>query len=169
MNTEEIVIRPVQDEDFPAITEIYNYYVLKGEQSFETEAVTAEEMQQRAFIITIDSHYLVAVSGGTILGFCYAHKWKERAAYSNTLETTIYLSKDARHRGVGKLLMEQHRVPQEPRLHPSLAFPQCRLQAWEVARRRRPGVSTPMNAFLDNAIILYFCQVKFQTLCIRIN
>ena len=78
MNTEEIAIRPVQDEDFPAITEIYNYYVLKGEQSFETEAVTAEEMQQRAFIITIDSHYLVAVSGGTILGFCYAHKWKER-------------------------------------------------------------------------------------------
>ena len=107
MNIEEIVIRPVQDEDFPAITEIYNYYVLKGEQSFETEAVTAEEMQQRAFIITIDSHYLVAVSGGTILGFCYAHKWKERAAYSNTLETTIYLSKDARHRGVGKLLMER--------------------------------------------------------------
>lgn len=107
MNTEEIAIRPVQDEDFPAITEIYNYYVLKGEQSFETEAVTAEEMQQRAFIITIDSHYLVAVSGGTILGFCYAHKWKERAAYSNTLETTIYLSKDARHRGVGKLLMER--------------------------------------------------------------
>lgn len=102
---EKIEIRPVQDEDFPAITEIYNYYVLKGEQSFETEAVTAEEMQQRAFIITIDSHYLVAVSGGTILGFCYAHKWKERAAYSNTLETTIYLSKDARHRGVGKLLM----------------------------------------------------------------
>ena len=42
MNTEEIAIRPVQDEDFPAITEIYNYYVLKGEQSFETEAVTAE-------------------------------------------------------------------------------------------------------------------------------
>lgn len=26
-----------------------------------------------------------------------------------------------------------------------------------------------MNAFLDNAIILYFCQVKSQTLCIRMN
>lgn|GEM_PF-4170485 len=29
------------------------------------------------------------------------------AAYSNTMETTIYLSKDARHRGIGKLLMER--------------------------------------------------------------
>lgn len=107
MNAKEIEIRPVRDEDFPAIAEIYNYYVLKGEQTFETEAVTAEEMQRRAFLITIDFHYLVAVSDGKILGFCYAHRWKERAAYGNTLETSIYLSRDARHRGIGKLLMDR--------------------------------------------------------------
>lgn len=40
-------------------------------------------------------------------GYCYAHPWKERAAYSNTLETTIYLHPDFKGRGTGTALMDR--------------------------------------------------------------
>ena len=42
-----------------------------------------------------------------MVGYCYAHLWKERVAYSQTLETTIYLHPDYCHRGIGKRLMQQ--------------------------------------------------------------
>lgn len=40
------------------------------------------------------------------LGYCYAHQWKERAAYSKTLETTIYIDKDVRHQGLGRIMVK---------------------------------------------------------------
>lgn len=40
-----------------------------------------------------------------IFKYCYAHLWKEREAYSKTLETTVYLAPEACHKGIGPLLM----------------------------------------------------------------
>lgn len=40
------------------------------------------------------------------MGYCYAHQWKERAAYSKTLETTIYIDKDATRQGLGRIMVK---------------------------------------------------------------
>lgn len=40
-----------------------------------------------------------------IFKYCYAHLWKEREAYSKTLETTVYLTPESCHKGIGNLLM----------------------------------------------------------------
>ena len=42
-----------------------------------------------------------------MVGYAYVHQWKERAAYTKTLETTIYLSSDVKHAGIGSALMQQ--------------------------------------------------------------
>ena len=42
-----------------------------------------------------------------MVGYCYAHAWKERVAYSHTLETTIYLHPQYCHQGIGTLLMQR--------------------------------------------------------------
>lgn len=101
------MIRPVETKDIPQITEIYNRYILNGVESFETEALTEERMGGRIAGIYPDFPYYVAEEEGRVVGFCYAHPWKERAAYANTLETTIYLRHGATRQGTGTALMEK--------------------------------------------------------------
>lgn len=98
-------IRPVALADAEAITEIYNHYIKETTITFEVEPITAAEMASRIKDIFAHFPYFVYEKHGKILGYCYAHLWKQRAAYSKTLETTIYLDKDAVHHGIGSLMV----------------------------------------------------------------
>jgi phosphinothricin acetyltransferase len=51
--------------------------------------------------------YFVDMEDGEMAGYCYAHPWKERAAYQYTLETTVYISPKYQHRGIGSKLMKR--------------------------------------------------------------
>ena len=48
---------------------------------------------------------LVCEENGKVAGYCYAHAWKEKQAYSHTAETTVYLHPDSKGRGMGRQLM----------------------------------------------------------------
>ncbi len=98
------MIRTVNTGDAAAIAAIYNVYVATT-ISFETEPVTVAEMERRIAAISSRHPYLVWDEGGKVEGYCYAHLWKERAAYSRTLETTIYVASDCRGHGIGAKLM----------------------------------------------------------------
>lgn len=101
-------IRNVTPADFQAITEIYRDYVEQTTISFETVAPTLAEMSERIETISATCPYIVAESeGGRLAGFCYAHPWKERAAYAGTLETTVYLDPHFKGNGLGKALMRR--------------------------------------------------------------
>lgn len=101
------MIRPVVLADAAAIAAIYNEYVLNTTITFEIEPVSVEEMSSRIAGFSVEYPYLVYEEGGEVLGYAYAHRWKERAAYAQTLETTIYLRPDVRNRGLGSLLLDQ--------------------------------------------------------------
>lgn len=101
------MIRNVNATDAQAIAHIYNHYVLNTNISFETQAVTTADMLHRITSISAQYPYLVYEHEGHVVGYCYAHLWKERVAYSQTLETTIYLHPDYCGRGIGKQLMQQ--------------------------------------------------------------
>ncbi len=98
-------IRIVRLDDAAEIAAIYKDYVLTTTVSFETEPVGEEPMRERIAEISSRFPYFVYEQEGRIVGYCYAHPWKERAAYANTLETTVYLSPDACGQGIGKQLM----------------------------------------------------------------
>ena len=100
-------IREATAQDVPAITRIYNGYVLNSVASFDVEAVAEDEMLRRMQAVMPAYPYLVAEVDGEVAGYCYAHPWKERPAYCHTLETTIYLSPAHTGRGIGRLLMER--------------------------------------------------------------
>ena len=99
-------IRPVTLSDAEAITEIYNHYIKETAITFEVEPITVEEMASRIREISANFPYFVYEEKGKVLGYCYAHLWKQRAAYSKTLETTIYLDKNATRRGIGSLMVK---------------------------------------------------------------
>lgn len=98
-------IRTVRLDDAESIASIYNKYISETSITFETERVTTEEMRDRINSISTAFPFFVYEYDGVAVGYCYAHLWKEREAYSKTLETTVYLDPEFCHQGIGKLLM----------------------------------------------------------------
>ncbi len=101
------MIREMVPSDVPEITKLYNHYIVNGTETFETRVLTEEQMLSRAMWIALDNPFYVAPRDRTIAGFCYAHTWKERAAYSGTAETTVYVSPDYLRQGLGTSLMRR--------------------------------------------------------------
>lgn len=99
------MIRKVTPEDVPFITALYNEYVLHTTVSFETEALTLEQMARRVEQISARFPYYIYEEDGEPLGYACIHPWKERAAYCKTLETTVYLVPGARRHGIGRQLV----------------------------------------------------------------
>lgn len=104
-----IAIRAARPEDAAAIAAIYAPHVLAGEASFETEAPDAHDMRRRMEKSEGLYPWLVATSGeeaGGVLGYAYATRYRERAAYRWVVETTIYVADVAQRQGIGRLLYE---------------------------------------------------------------
>lgn len=62
---------------------------------------------ERITQISANFPYFVYEIDNEVVGYCYAHLWKERAAYRYTLETTVYLSTKHIGKGIGRLLMQR--------------------------------------------------------------
>jgi len=98
-------IEAVSPEDANELLAIYEVYVRNTAISFEYEVPSIEEFTSRIRSISEKYPYLKASdSEGNIAGFAYAGSFKSRKAYDWAVETTIYVKKDCRGRGIGKLL-----------------------------------------------------------------
>lgn len=98
-------IRAAMAADAAAVAGIYNHYVATSAITFEEQPVAAEEMARRiADVQAVPLPWLVAEHGGRIAGYAYAGKWKARAAYRFSVETTVYVAPDAVGGGVGSAL-----------------------------------------------------------------
>lgn len=105
-----LILRPVEKTDAQAITDIYNHYVTETTVSFETEPLTLEHMTQRMCYIASEYPYFVCIdteANNRVVGYCCVHQWKERHAYCNTLEVTIYLDPKHKGRGAGTMMMNR--------------------------------------------------------------
>lgn len=101
------MIRPASAADAATIAKIYNHYVLNTWVTFEEEALSADDMQQRMQdVLNADLPYIVAEYEGEVVGYAYAAPFHKRAAYRNTVESTVYLKHDFLGRGFGKLIYE---------------------------------------------------------------
>ncbi len=117
------MIREVQTNDAAAIKDIYNKYITDTAITFETEQLTEAEMIKRINDIKAAGPYFVYEEDGALIGYCYAHSWKERAAYAKSFETTIYLKPKCKGKGIGTKLMK--RLISECRQHGIHALIAC--------------------------------------------
>jgi L-amino acid N-acyltransferase YncA len=97
-------IRNAAIDDAQAIVDIYNWYIDNTTITFETEAVTVEAMRSRIGEKLSTHDWLVGEENGAITGFAYYGSFRPRAAYRHTVESTIYLTREAKGKGFGKLL-----------------------------------------------------------------
>jgi phosphinothricin acetyltransferase len=102
----ELVIRPAERGDLPRLTEIYNYYIRETAITFEVEPYTVEGRRPwlEQFSGTGRYRILVAVADGRTIGWANSQRFRERAAYDPTVETSIYLDPESRGQRVGTRL-----------------------------------------------------------------
>ena len=96
------MIRPVTLHDASDVAAIYNEYIAHSTSTFDVNLLTKEDMRQRISDISMRYPYFVYEENGKVEGYCYAHAWKEKEAYSRTLETTVYLSPAFTGKGIGR-------------------------------------------------------------------
>jgi DNA-binding CsgD family transcriptional regulator/GNAT superfamily N-acetyltransferase len=147
------MIRPVRADDAAAIAAIYNYYVLETTISFETEALSVAAMRTRIEHTAAEYPFLVWEEQGTVLGYAYAHRWKERAAYAATWESTIYLRPDCARRGMGRQLMQElGRDPSDEELAKAVDMPVEKVREILKIAQEPVSLETPIGEEEDSTL-----------------
>ena len=101
-------VRDARDDDMEAVQAIYAHHVLTGLASFETTPPsTAELAVRRQAVLAAGLPYLVAESGGRILGYSYATAYRPRPAYRHTVEDSVYVADGNGGRGIGAALLAE--------------------------------------------------------------
>ena len=96
------MIRPAEARDAKPLAELYNYYVSNSVTTFEEDCVSAEDMAGRvADVQSLGLPWLVLEHGETLHGYACAVRWKGRAAYRHSVESTIYLAQEQTGNGFG--------------------------------------------------------------------
>lgn len=168
----EVTIRRVEQDDLPALLDIYNHYVRETPVTFDIEPRTVAQRQQWLDGFAPSGRYqcFVAVKDGAAIGWASSHPYKDRAAYDTTVSSSIYLAPDRMGQGIGRRLYSAlfdalkdediHRIfggitqPNEAsvRLHVALGFELVGVyrevgrkfgRFWDVATYLRPASLSP--------------------------
>lgn len=114
-----IGIRMADPEDAAALLDIYSYYVKNTAITYEYDVPSVAEFKERIRHTLEKYPYIVAIDNSgeanseqnifpshheRIVGYAYAGCFKSRAAYDWSVETSIYVAKDAHNMGIGKQL-----------------------------------------------------------------
>jgi L-amino acid N-acyltransferase len=102
-----VEIRLAQQADTEAIRLIYNREVTGSTVTFDlvprTSAEQAEWLEARSGAHAV----IVATDGGELMGFASLSPYRDRPAYSTSVEDSVYVAPEARGRGVGRMLLEE--------------------------------------------------------------
>jgi phosphinothricin acetyltransferase len=102
----EATIRSATRADLPRLTEIYNYYIDNTPITFDIDRYTVEtrtpwfeEHSERG-----RHRLLVAEQNEIVIGYASSGRFRSKAAYNPSVESSIYCVPEATGRGIGSKL-----------------------------------------------------------------
>jgi phosphinothricin acetyltransferase len=98
------MIRLANPDDAEQILEIYSPFCSDTPVSFELQPPTGDEMRQRIVTTLEYFPWLVAEQEAEVLGYVYASRHRERAAYQWSVDVTAYIREGRRRGGLGRAL-----------------------------------------------------------------
>lgn len=103
---ESTTVRRASRSDLAQIVEIYNHYVRETPITFDLESFTEAARGPWFAEHTASARHqlFVAEQAGRVIGYAGSGKFRDKAAYDTSAETTIYCAPDALGRGVGTML-----------------------------------------------------------------
>jgi phosphinothricin acetyltransferase len=100
-----VEIRTAELADAEAIREIYNREVTGSTVTFDLVPRTLPEQQAWLTARSGAHTVLVGHEGPAVLGFASLSPYRDRPAYSTTVEDSIYVHRDHQGEGVGRALL----------------------------------------------------------------
>lgn len=97
-------IRLAAARDGEALATIYGPHCASTPTTFETEPPSPAEMATRVSRVLDVLPWLVVDVDGTVAGYAYASKHRERAAYRWAVDTAVYVDGPFMGRGIGRAL-----------------------------------------------------------------
>jgi phosphinothricin acetyltransferase len=90
-----------REHDLDPLNAIYYQYVIDTHFTFDLEPMTPEARREWFSHHNASGRHrlLVAVSDGAVVGFACSSRFRPKAAYETSVETTIYLAAEAVGRG----------------------------------------------------------------------
>jgi phosphinothricin acetyltransferase len=104
MSTSTGRFREATSDDAAAIAAIYAPYCESTPISFENEAPNAAEIRSRIEKVLPQYPWLVCEFNGRVVGYAYASRHRERAAYRWGVDVGIYIDGGQHRRGIGRAL-----------------------------------------------------------------
>ena len=98
-----MLFRLASPEDAASLLRIYGQYI-ETAVTFEEVLPTEAEFAERIRSTRTEFPYLVCEDEEGILGYAYAHRKFERAAYRWVAELSVYLDRQVRGKGIGAAL-----------------------------------------------------------------
>ncbi len=103
MQKSTLAARPARPADAPAITAIYNEGIEDRIGTFETEPREVSQIESwfahaKAFVAVTDET-------DEVVGYAVAHPYADRCCYAGIGEFSVYVRRDQRGRGVGRIAM----------------------------------------------------------------
>jgi len=95
-------IRALDESDWPQVARVYAEGIATGNATFEVDVPTWERWDAAH-----PSVRLVAVEGGSVVGWAALSPYSERHCYRGVGEESVYVSASARGKGVGRALLEE--------------------------------------------------------------
>ena len=103
-----MIVRAAEVSDGAAVAAIYAYYVATSAAPLDETAPPSGAIANKiASVASAGLPFLVAETQGRVSGYAYLSPYSERSAYRYTVENSVYVTPDARGRGVGRALLER--------------------------------------------------------------
>jgi phosphinothricin acetyltransferase len=102
----DVKVRAATEADLDGLNDVYNEYVRTAHYTFDVEPMTADARREWF------SHYgpagryrvFVAAAGDRAIGYASSSRYRLKAAYETSVETSIYLVAEATGLGIGAKL-----------------------------------------------------------------
>lgn len=98
------IIRLANEADSASILEVYAPFITDTIITFEYDVPTVMEFGKRITNITRKYPWLVCEVNGNIIGYAYASKFNERAAYDWSVDFSVYIKPEYHRKNIGKAL-----------------------------------------------------------------
>lgn len=103
---ERMKIRKAQEDDLQALLDIYNYEVVHGTTTFDLYPKTLAQRKEW-FQMHPGGRYLLltAEEDGRAVGYASLSPYREKEAYAETVELSVYIDVNYRRRGIADALV----------------------------------------------------------------
>jgi len=114
LDAEGILLRDANSDDMPSMLEIFNEAVLNSTATFEHNPQTLEQRMKWFSNHSGRFPIVVAEVQGRVVGYCSLSSFRGSSGYASTAESSVYVHRDFRERGIGSTLMHEilHRARQ---------------------------------------------------------